>query len=287
MRKTMREKLAAKLRSGRGASITFALLLFLVCAVIGSVVLAAGTAAAGRISQLAQADGRYYAVTSAAKLFREELDGKSYTIERTKTTIMTTTSYLVGTDGEVVSTDWSGNADDVEEGQEVVVVPTVDSVHYGYAIKEKQDSGDTIIGCLGYDGVSNVDPGNLSWLAETAMKLVFSEIPYTEAGLGEEQWLFTSEDAWTDLINHKDMTVSLGESDGSAEVKVSFTKEENGDLKLTFSDKGEGTEHYSVFFTLSLQNQAFSGMNNDVENVSVETKTNRFAWTASDIRSGS
>ena len=35
-----------KLRSDRGASITFALLLFLVCAVVSSVVIVAGTAAA-------------------------------------------------------------------------------------------------------------------------------------------------------------------------------------------------------------------------------------------------
>ena len=40
-------KAAEKLKSSRGASLMMALLLFLVCAVLGSVVLVAGTASAG------------------------------------------------------------------------------------------------------------------------------------------------------------------------------------------------------------------------------------------------
>ncbi len=57
-----------KLSSQRGASLTFALLLFLVCSVVGSVVLTAGTAAAGRMSKISEMDQRYYSVNSAAKL---------------------------------------------------------------------------------------------------------------------------------------------------------------------------------------------------------------------------
>ena len=62
-----------KLRSSKGASLTFALLAFLVCAVISAVLLASASAAAGRLSGLAEADQRYYAVTSAAQLFCDEL----------------------------------------------------------------------------------------------------------------------------------------------------------------------------------------------------------------------
>lgn len=62
-----------KLNSSKGASITFALLAFLVCAVISAVLLAAGMASAGRLSGLAEADRRYYAVTSAAQLFCDSL----------------------------------------------------------------------------------------------------------------------------------------------------------------------------------------------------------------------
>lgn len=61
-------RLKKKIRSQTGASLTFALLLFLVCAVVGSVVLTAGTAAAGRMSKISEMDQRYYSVNSAAKL---------------------------------------------------------------------------------------------------------------------------------------------------------------------------------------------------------------------------
>ena len=74
------QKLKQKLKSQRGASITFALLLFMVCAVVGSVVLTAGTAAAGRMSELAKMDQRYYSVTSAAQLLRDTMDGKQVSV---------------------------------------------------------------------------------------------------------------------------------------------------------------------------------------------------------------
>ncbi len=69
-----------KIQSERGASITFALLLFLVCSVLCSVLITAGTAAAGRMSQIAETDQRFYAVTSAAELMKDLLDGKSITL---------------------------------------------------------------------------------------------------------------------------------------------------------------------------------------------------------------
>ena len=62
-----------KLKSQHGASITFALLIFLVCAVVGSAVLTAGTAASGRMSKIAEMDQRYYSVNSAAKLVIDQI----------------------------------------------------------------------------------------------------------------------------------------------------------------------------------------------------------------------
>ena len=56
-----------KLNSKRGASITFALLLFLVCSVVSSVVIVAATASAGRVSGVKETDQRYYAAVAAAK----------------------------------------------------------------------------------------------------------------------------------------------------------------------------------------------------------------------------
>ena len=74
-----------KLNSDRGASITWALLIFLVCAVIGSAVLVAGTASSGRMSEVADNDQRYYAVTSAARLLIDLIDDETATIVKEET----------------------------------------------------------------------------------------------------------------------------------------------------------------------------------------------------------
>lgn len=79
-----------KLHSERGASLIFALLLFLVCAVVGSVVLTSGTAASGRVSEMVNTDQRYYAVTSAAELFKDMINGEKVVVEKTITTTVTT-----------------------------------------------------------------------------------------------------------------------------------------------------------------------------------------------------
>lgn len=81
----LRHLIQKKLGSSRGASITMALLLFLACAVIGAVVLNAGTASAGRLSGMAKTDQRYYSVASAAELLAKELDGQSVIFEETDT----------------------------------------------------------------------------------------------------------------------------------------------------------------------------------------------------------
>ena len=91
-------KLKQKLKNQTGASITFALLLFLVCAVVGSVVLVAGTAAAGRMSKIAEMDQRYYSVNSAAKMLIELIDGeeKAVTIIETENNGSSQSQYKYG-----------------------------------------------------------------------------------------------------------------------------------------------------------------------------------------------
>lgn len=72
----------SKLKSRRGASITYALLIFLICAVASSIVIVAGSAASGRMANVPQSDQRYYAVTSAAELLKGEIDGKTVVITK-------------------------------------------------------------------------------------------------------------------------------------------------------------------------------------------------------------
>lgn len=77
-------KVARKLRSQRGASLSMALMLLLVCAVVASISLAASTAAAGRQSQLEAVDKSYYNVTSAVKLVSDKLKGGSQAVTITR-----------------------------------------------------------------------------------------------------------------------------------------------------------------------------------------------------------
>ena len=76
------EKISKKLKSERGVTILLALLLFLVCAVTGSVVITAGTAASGTLSERAKLDQRYFSVTSAAELLRNKFDNKRVRISK-------------------------------------------------------------------------------------------------------------------------------------------------------------------------------------------------------------
>ncbi len=83
MNKTLLRAIQKKTESTRGASLAMALFLFLVCAILSGVVLTAGTATAGRIAKKAEADRRYYSVTSAAEYLASELGGETVTIVRT------------------------------------------------------------------------------------------------------------------------------------------------------------------------------------------------------------
>ena len=65
-----------KLQSRRGASITFALLIFLVCAMVSSVVIVSATTAAGHMSSQAEMDERYYAVAEATQMLRSRIEGQ-------------------------------------------------------------------------------------------------------------------------------------------------------------------------------------------------------------------
>lgn len=87
-----------KIRSRRGASLTFALLLFLVCAVVGSVVLVAGMAASRRLIQIAEMDQRYYSVNSAARLLID-LMGENHEIRTEKKTVGSETKTIYYIDG--------------------------------------------------------------------------------------------------------------------------------------------------------------------------------------------
>lgn len=62
-----------------------ALLFFVMCATVGSIILAAATASSGRLANLRKEDQSYYAITSAADLFAEMMEDKKVVIQMKKT----------------------------------------------------------------------------------------------------------------------------------------------------------------------------------------------------------
>lgn len=128
----MKNKILKKLRSQTGASITFALLLFLVCAVLCSVIIVAATASAGRMSGIAEADQRYYAVSSAAELLQKQIDGKTVSIvevEKSWTATTYSSGVITGTedatvpDGEITSATYivpDKKASEIDETTDLV-----------------------------------------------------------------------------------------------------------------------------------------------------------------------
>ena len=71
--------LVKKLKNNDGATLMLALLFFVMCATVGSIVLTAATASSGRLAGLISDEKGYYAVSSAADLVSdlvEEYDGK-------------------------------------------------------------------------------------------------------------------------------------------------------------------------------------------------------------------
>ena len=121
-------KLKQKLKSQTGASITFALLLFLVCAVVGSAVLVAGTAAAGRMSKVAEMDQRYYAVNSAARLLVDTIQEKPLEIVKKETAETGTPTYEI--DGKSVS----------DLASSITSIPIEAAYWLGYLRTEKIDA---------------------------------------------------------------------------------------------------------------------------------------------------
>lgn len=100
-----------KLFNNKGASMVFALFVFLVCAVICSVIVISVTASSGRFSRMTEADSRYFSVTSAAQLLADELVSASVTVERQKIAVSgasPSTDYVTKLDGDEITALFTG-----------------------------------------------------------------------------------------------------------------------------------------------------------------------------------
>lgn len=108
-----------KLQDRSGATLTVALLFFIMCAAAGSVILAAATTSTGRLSELQASDQNYYAVVSAAKLIRDEIDGQTIGVKQTETKTTTVTT----------KTDNGGTPDDTSD--DTIIEET--KIEYSYS----------------------------------------------------------------------------------------------------------------------------------------------------------
>ncbi|MBQ7603974.1 MAG: hypothetical protein IJU75_03380 [Clostridia bacterium] len=153
---------SARLGNIKGASITVALLFFILCAVIGSVVLTAGTAAAGRVRRLAEGDRSYRCVLSAAETLRDLIDGRQTEVLRTRLANYTVTSeYQVDEDGVASRTSEQP-------------VESEKTYSYNFSI----------------DGASFTLRDNLLW--DAAISLIFGQ-KSTDAGKWENEYGVTEE----------------------------------------------------------------------------------------------
>ena len=108
-----------KLQDRSGATLTVALLFFIMCAAAGSVILAAATTSTGRLAELQASDQNYYAVVSAAKLIRDEIDGQTIGVKQTETKTTTVTT----------KTDNGGTPDDTSD--DTIIEET--KIEYSYS----------------------------------------------------------------------------------------------------------------------------------------------------------
>ena len=233
-----------KLRSRKGASLIFALLAFLVCAVVSAVLLASASAAAGRVSGLAASDQRYYAVTSAAQLFCDELDGQSFTVERKK----------VETKTEVTTYFATTNA----AGEEITTTSVTSRTGFVYYLRVMipGQSTATEISDFGADDTNNVEANTATQIANTrkASFLTDAVLSYV---LGKQENLTVlnayardpQKADWVDRTWSIDVAV-----DGFTDLAVTATAKmtQSGAITIEFKNK-EATEKnpFKILVTLT------------------------------------
>ena len=214
-----------KLHDRSGATLTVALLFFIMCAAAGSVILAAATTSTGRLSELQASDQNYYAVVSAAKLIRDEIDGQTISVGQTETKIVTTTRT------EKKETDASG--------AEVTVVEETTKTEYSYSNSVFEHLKDTTTGT-----------GNTS--TTTAGTAITSETKFSEFSDTLDKF-YLLDALRNDASNH-----TKGQERTGALTTVDYMKDASGTYNSKKSIVGTVTEaNYSAandVFTSALMN---------------------------------
>ena len=240
----------AKLNSEQGAALTFALLCFLVCAVVGSVILTAATAAAGRFAGLTEADRRYYAVSSAARLLEDSFeDKKTVVIELEKKYKSTETK------------DYSGAS---------VTPPTESNVTYTFKklLSDKTDSIDPVVDTLSAANLNLFQYASFQYIigsnvSPTVNDTIWEKPAYLREGFEGCQTI-------------PDMSMVFSADDvEEMKLKLETELEKNGMLTLRFSNDDE-TDSYTLRMTMTpdvvlAENNTVDSVSSTVDNTSAET----------------
>lgn len=216
-----------KLQDRSGATLTVALLFFIMCAAAGSVILAAATTSTGRLAELQASDQNYYAVVSAAKLIRDEIDGQTISVGQTETKTVTTTRT------EKKEKDASG--------EEVTVVEETTKTEYSYSAPEFEHLKDTTAG----EGIPSATTTGTAITSATK----FESFPNT-AGVNGFYLL--------DALRNDDLNNTKGQERTGALTTVDYMKGVSGTYNSKKSIVGTVTEaDYSAtndVFTSALMN---------------------------------
>ncbi len=221
-----------KLNSSKGASITFALLAFLVCAVISAVLLASASAAAGRLSGLAAADRRYYAVSSAVQLFSDSLSEEkgginTFKIDRIQVAKTQRTIRYNVVNGEFTTTGWSSSVPDPEETH-----PTTYNFTFK-ALKPTETNPQNMV---------TADPMG-TFLSQVSMYYIFGTTASNNLDLVKAEYEGTLA-SWSSNTWEMTLTVA-GEAGLTVDVKAELKK--NGTLEITFSNKPKDATDKEIY----------------------------------------
>ena len=260
-------KLNKKLTNRAGASLGISLLLFLVCAVLGSVILTAGTTTLGRVYSVSDSDQRYYSVTSAAELLSKELTEKKVTITRTKESKNNGTNT---TDTYTMTVQTFVPTDTIVDEEKVVVMRPLDLI----TIEEPPTT-------------RGLETSTMSFLTARTVELMFGKNTFTaeEAmGFSFAESVYVPEAAVEFTVNHKDK--GTGTPLENLKAYGTYLMKKDGTLIITVSSKDEDDKRdYTLTLTLTpiFDEQTSVSRSTDYSSgvpveTTVTTKTSTVEW---------
>lgn len=263
----MAQCLLRKLKSARGASLSLALLLFLVCTIITAIVIVAGTTVSGRFANLAKSDQRYYDVISAMDLFEDLLNS---------------------------------NNDYIIVRESIQYTESFESNKYQYTVDQENCNTEVL-----RNNVSTINDFNSGISNATDLDLVsllgdyfaYGTNAATSGAAKPKTWgttyLFDDENEWYDVLSEWEQTPTISASAITYPLTLSFpfdvsvkvTIKPDGSAIVDFkNDVGETTDiTYVAHANMVLSEEVSNELSSSVPGTYEETKTTTFKWEITDI----